>query len=116
MEYSKVSKEIFDPVNANKKIFEEVFKDKLSEIFPSSIKDGEVDFKALLAELGEYVDSNERFELTWAGKNDAKRVANKDIVANQQIVTFAHGSCVSENEIIATSFDNYICKLIEDIK
>ena len=81
MEYSKVSKEIFDPVKTNKKLFEEVFKEKLSEIFPSSIKDGEVDFKSLLAELGEYVDSNERFELAWAGKTDAKRVANKDIVA-----------------------------------
>ena len=27
------------------------------------------------------MDSNERYELTWAGKNNAKRVANMDIVA-----------------------------------
>ncbi|OCZ51088.1 site-specific DNA-methyltransferase [Dehalobacter sp. TeCB1] len=80
MEYSKVSKEIFDPIKANRMLFQDSLKDRLSEIFPSSIKDGEVDFKALLEELGEYVDSNERYELSWAGKADAKKKANEEIV------------------------------------
>lgn len=80
MEYNRVSKEIFEPVKENKKIFEENFKDKLSEIFPSCVKDGQVDFKALIEELGKYVDTKERYELTWAGKQNAKKKANEDIV------------------------------------
>lgn len=80
MEYTKVSKEIFNPIKESKKLFDETFKDKLSEIFPSAIKDGEVDFKALLEELGEYVDSNEKYELTWAGKAKAKKKAQEDVV------------------------------------
>lgn len=80
MEFNKVSKEIFEPIKENKKMFEENFKDKLSEIFPSTVKDGQVDFKVLLEELGEYVDTKERYELTWAGKQNAKKKANEDIV------------------------------------
>lgn len=80
MEYNKVSKEIFNLTKESKKLFEEAFKDKLHEIFPSAIKDGEVDFKALLEELGEYVDSNEKYELTWAGKANAKKKAQEDVV------------------------------------
>lgn len=81
MENNKISKEIFDPVKENKKKFADSFGEKLAEVFPSAVKDGEVDFKALLVELGEYVDSSERYELTWAGKAEAKRIANTDIVA-----------------------------------
>jgi len=33
-------------------MFEGNFKDKLSEIFPYCLKDGQVDFKALIEELG----------------------------------------------------------------
>lgn len=80
-EHNKIPKEIFDPVRENKKKFADLFGEKIEEVFPSAVKDGEVDFKALLAELGEYVDSNERYELTWAGKAEAKRIANTDIVA-----------------------------------
>lgn len=80
MDFKKVSKEIFEPVKENKKTFEKNFKDKLSEIFPSTVKDGQVDFKALLEELGEYVDTKERYELTWSGKQNAKKKANEDIV------------------------------------
>lgn len=81
MENNKISKELFDPVKENKKKFADSFGEKLAEVFPSAVKDGEVDFKALLAELGEYVDSSERYELTWAGKVEAKRIANTDVVA-----------------------------------
>ncbi|MFD1954829.1 site-specific DNA-methyltransferase [Paenibacillus thailandensis] len=80
MEYSKVSKEIFDPIKANKAKFQEKFGDQLAELFPSAVKDGVVDFSSLLAELGQYVDAEERYELNWAGKTDAKRIANSDIV------------------------------------
>lgn len=80
MEYSKVSKEIFDPIKANKAKFEEKLGEQLAELFPSAVKDGVVDFTSLLAELGKYADSEERYEFSWAGKTDAKRVANTDIV------------------------------------
>ena len=80
MEYSKVSKEIFDPIKMNKAKFQEKFGDQLAELFPSAVKDGVVDFASLLAELGQYVDTEERYELKWAGKTEAKRIANSDIV------------------------------------
>lgn len=80
MEYSKVSKEIFDPIKMNKAKFQEKFGDQLVELFPSAVKDGVIDFTSLLEELGQYVDSEERYELNWAGKAQAKRIANNDVV------------------------------------
>lgn len=80
MDYTKVSKEIFDPIKANKAKFVEKFGEQLAELFPSAVKDGVVDFTTLLAELGRYIDSEERYELNWAGKTDAKRVANSDVI------------------------------------
>lgn len=80
MEYTKVSKDIFDPIKANKAKFEEKFGEQLAELFPSAVKDGVVDFASLLSELGQYFDSDERYELNWAGKADAKRIANSDVV------------------------------------
>lgn len=80
MEYNKVSKEIFDPIEKNKEKFTEAFGEQLADIFPSSVKDGDIDFTSLLAELGKYVDNKERYELTWAGKTEAKRIANTDVI------------------------------------
>ena len=52
----------------------------MESIFPSAVKDGEVDFEALREELGlfEEVDS-EKYELTWSGKKDAKKIAQEDV-------------------------------------
>ncbi len=76
MEFPKVQKEIFNPISENVK--------KLAELFPSAVKDGQVDFEALKAELGQFETASEklseRYELGWAGKEDAKRLANTDIV------------------------------------
>lgn len=80
MDSSKVKKEVFDPIKENREKFENVLVDKLADIFPTVVKDGQVDFKALLAELGEYVEATERYELNWAGKTEAKHIANSDIV------------------------------------
>ena len=65
MEYKKVNQNINNIVNDQVR--------KLESIFPSAVKDGEVDFEALREELGlfEEVDS-EKYELTWSGKKDAK--------------------------------------------
>lgn len=76
MEFPKVQKEIFNPINENVK--------KLAQVFPSAVKDGQVDFEALKAELGQFETVSEklseRYELGWAGKEEAKRLANTDIV------------------------------------
>ena len=71
--YNKVSQRINDIVGDNVK--------KLAEAFPSTVKDGEVDFKALKEELGQHTEvGSEKYELTWAGKKNAKKLAQEDIV------------------------------------
>jgi adenine-specific DNA-methyltransferase len=81
MEYSKISKEIYDPIKENKAKFAERFGEQLAELFPSAVKDGDIDFNSLLDELGQYADSEEeRYELKWAGKAESKRKANTDLV------------------------------------
>ena len=73
MDYKKVPQQINDVVGDNVK--------KLAQLFPSAVKDGEVDFEALKEELGLFTEvGTEKYELTWAGKADAKRIAREDIV------------------------------------
>ncbi|AGL00968.1 hypothetical protein [Desulfoscipio gibsoniae] len=76
MEFKKIQKGIFDPVSENVK--------KLADLFPSVVKDGQVDFEALKNELGEFETVSdklsERYELGWAGKEDAKRLTTADVV------------------------------------
>lgn len=56
--------------------------EKLAQLFPSIIKDGQVDFKALKEELGEFEEvKEERYEFTWAGKQNAKKKVQEDIGA-----------------------------------
>lgn len=73
MEYQKVSQQINDIVGDNVA--------KLAQLFPSVVKDGEVDFEALKKELGEFTEvGSEKYELTWAGKSNAKKIAQEDVV------------------------------------
>lgn len=73
MNETKVSQQINDVVGDNVK--------KLAQLFPSAVKDGEVDFEALKEELGSFTEVGaEKYELTWSGKADAKRIAREDIV------------------------------------
>ena len=70
---NKVPQQINDIVGDNVK--------KLAQLFPSVVKDGEVDFKALKEELGQYEEvGSEKYELTWAGKKNAKRIAQEDVI------------------------------------
>lgn len=56
--------------------------EKLAQLFPSIIKDGQVDFKALKEELGEFEEvKEERYEFTWAGKQSAKKKVQEDVGA-----------------------------------
>ncbi|UUX92979.1 site-specific DNA-methyltransferase [Methanoplanus endosymbiosus] len=71
-EKNKISSSVFNPASENLK--------RLSAIFPSIIKDGQVDFEALKAELGEFEEvDKERYELTWAGKQQAKKTAAEGV-------------------------------------
>lgn len=73
MEYKKVNQNINNIVNDQVR--------KLESIFPSAVKDGEVDFEALREELGQFDEvDNEKYELTWAGKKNAKKIAQEDVV------------------------------------
>lgn len=73
MEDTKVTQQINDIVGDNIK--------KLAQLFPSAVKDGEVDFDALKEELGQFTEvGTEKYELTWAGKKKAKKFAQEDIV------------------------------------
>lgn len=52
--------------------------EQLSQLFPEVIKEGRVDFEALQDLLGNYIDTpEERFQLNWAGKAQARREAQK---------------------------------------
>jgi adenine-specific DNA-methyltransferase len=76
MDFPKISKEIFNPINENLQ--------RLASLFPDTVKDGQLDVAALQAALGQ-VESvsdsqSERYELGWAGKAQAKRIANMDVI------------------------------------
>ena len=54
----------------------------LGKLFPSVIKDGELDIDALKEEIGNFKEvENERYDFTWAGKQEAKKKAQENIVA-----------------------------------
>ena len=70
---NKVPQQINDIVGDNVK--------KLAQLFPSAVKDGEVDFEALKEELGQFEKvGSEKYELTWAGKKNAKKIAQEDVI------------------------------------
>lgn len=72
MDYPKVSQEINNFVEDNVRL--------LAQLFPSVVKDGQIDFEALKEELGQFEEvGKEKYELTWAGKQDAKKKAQEDV-------------------------------------
>ena len=72
MDYPKVPQEINNIVSDNVKL--------LAQLFPAAVKDGQVDFEALKEELGQFEEvGKEKYELTWAGKQNAKKKAQEDV-------------------------------------
>lgn len=68
-----LKQEIFNEVNENVRALE--------RLFPSAVKDGQVDFEALKEELGEFEEVGpEKYGLTWSGKQNSKKLAQEDIV------------------------------------
>lgn len=80
MENGKISKVIIDPIEINRERFEKEFTQKLVEIFPSVVKDGQIDYESLFIELGRNIETNEKYGLNWAGKTFAKKVSNENLI------------------------------------
>ena len=69
----KVEQELFDVNNENLQ--------KLASLFPSAVKDGQLDIDALKEELGQFEEvGQEKYELTWAGKQNAKKEARRNVL------------------------------------
>lgn len=72
MENNKIKKDINNVVNDNLKALE--------QLFPSAVKDGQLDIKALKEELGDFEEvTTEKYELNWAGKQNAKKIVQQGI-------------------------------------
>ncbi len=72
MENNKIKKDINNVVNDNLKALE--------QLFPSVVKDGQLDIKALKEELGDFEEvTTEKYELNWAGKQNAKKRVQQGI-------------------------------------
>lgn len=71
-EYKNVPQEINNVVQDNL--------EKLAQLFPSAVKDGQLDVNALKEELGTFEEvGKEKYEFTWSGKQNAKKIAQQDI-------------------------------------
>ena len=72
MENNKIKRDINNVVNDNLKALE--------QLFPSAVKDGQLDIKALKEELGDFEEvTTEKYELNWAGKQNAKKRVQQGI-------------------------------------
>ena len=88
MEYPKVEKELFNVENENLQ--------KLASLFPSAVKDGQLDIEALKEELGQFEEvSQEKYELNWAGKQNAKKEARKNVLG--KTLRYIQGDGVNED-------------------
>lgn len=88
MEYPKVEKELFNVNNENLQ--------KLANLFPSVVKDGQLDIEALKEELGQFEEvSQEKYELNWAGKQNAKKEARKNVLG--KTLRYIEGDGVNED-------------------
>lgn len=67
-DYPKIQPEISQPISENLQ--------KLADLFPAAVKDGELDVEALREELGDFAEiqpGDEKYELNWVGKQAAKK-------------------------------------------
>ena len=88
MEYPKVEKELFNVDNENLQ--------KLASLFPSAVKDGQLDIDALKEELGQFEEvGQEKYELNWAGKQNAKKEARKNVLG--KTLRYIEGDGVNED-------------------
>ena len=88
MQYYKIEKTLGNLVNENIK--------KLKSIFPSVVKDGQVDFEELRELLGDFEEvDKEKYEINWVGKNEAKKIALTPLYG--KTLKYIEGDGKSEN-------------------
>lgn len=108
MEFYKVEKELGNLVSDNVK--------KLESIFPSVVKDGEVDFEELRYLLGNFEEvDKEKYEMNWVGKKDAKKRALSPLYG--KTLKYVEGSGKNEDttENIYIEGDNLeVLKLLQN--
>lgn len=87
---SKLSHMYYSPVSENL--------EKLAALFPAAVKDGQLDVAALKEELGQFEAVNgEKYELTWPGKKEAKRLALTDEDVAEKTLKYCHGEGLDES-------------------
>ena len=95
----KVNQQVNDFVGDNVK--------KLAALFPAAVKDGEVDIDALKEELGDFKETtSEKFELSWAGKKDAKKLSQKDVFNKTLKYCPEESVCADDTENLYIEGDN----------
>ena len=80
--------------------------EKLKEIFPEVFSEGKIDFSKLEEEIGNFKDDeNERYNFTWNGKSEAKKIA----------LTPSTGTlrpCKTESKDWDTTQNLYLCCMV----
>lgn len=108
----ELNKKVSEKVNS---IREDNLK-KLAQLFPEIIKDGQVDFKALREELGEFEEvKEEKYQFTWVGKQNANRKLQEDVGARTLKYITKENENLSENiyiegdnlEVLKLLYQNY---------
>jgi len=75
MNHPRLSQELSQPISENLQ--------KLAALFPAAVKDGALDIDALREELGEFEEirpGDEKYELSWVGKQAAKKESFKPLL------------------------------------
>lgn len=63
--------------------------EKIRQIFPKAVSEGEIDWEKLQLSLGEDIAiRDERYALNWAGKSDAFRVLQQPTAADGELVIY----------------------------
>ncbi len=94
-------------VDRNMNHFQNDNLNKLAQIFPSAVKDGEVDFHALKEELGFFTEvKEEKYEFTWAGKQNAKKAAQEDVLGKTLKLVLPESKEADKTENIYIEGDN----------
>jgi len=84
---------------------------KLKQLFPDVVKDGTVDFDALKEELGQFQNEEaegktEKYELTWAGKREAKKIAQESVDGRTLKLVEQDGKDVEQTRNLYIEGDN----------
>ncbi len=88
---SKLPRTYFLPVSENLQ--------KLADLFPEAVKDGQLDVAALKEEMGQFEEvSGEKYELTWPGKKEAKRLALTDEDVADMTLKYLPGEGLDEEK------------------